>query len=82
MAVIVERDGTKYCIEEDGTAWEYNPPAKHPQQKPTSDQLRIAQLEGEAAMLALELVATQIRLDQSESDHTALLFELVDKEVL
>jgi hypothetical protein len=39
-------------------------------------------LEGEAAMLALELVDTQIRLDQSETDHANLLFELVDKGVL
>lgn len=53
-----------------------------PTPEPTPEQQRIAQLEDEAALLALELVDTQIRLGQSEADHAALLFELVDKEVL
>jgi|GEM_PF-6104775 len=46
------------------------------------EKSRIEVLEDEAAMLALELVDTQIRLDQSETDHAILLFELVDKGVL
>jgi hypothetical protein len=41
---------------------------------------RIATLENEAALLALELVNTQTRLDQSEADAAAALLELVDTQ--
>lgn len=43
---------------------------------------KIAMLENEAALLALELVDTQSRLQQSEDDHATLLLELVDKGVI
>lgn len=66
----------------DGAAWDRPDPVPIPEPEPTPDQQRIAQLEGEAALLALELVDTQIRLEQSEAEHAALLFELVDKGVL
>jgi len=49
---------------------------------PPAPSDRIAQLEDEAAMIALELANTQIRLDQSESDQAALLLALVEAEVI
>ncbi|MHA7963519.1 hypothetical protein ACX93W_05180 [Paenibacillus sp. CAU 1782] len=42
----------------------------------------VAALENESALMALELVDTQTRLQQSEADHAALLLELVDKGVI
>jgi hypothetical protein len=83
MAHLIERDGTKYCIEEDGAEWEY-----HAAQQALSPQWgHLSQLEDENAMLALELVNEKIRLDglerrlaQSESEQAALLLELVDKK--
>lgn len=43
---------------------------------------KIEALESEASLLALNLLNTQTRLQQSENDHAALLLELVDKGVL
>ena len=45
---------------------------------PLSEQ--VGALEDESAMLALELVGTQIRLDQAEVEKAALLLELVEKK--
>ena len=66
-------------IYEEG-AWKRSSPSK-------LESDHIAQLENESAMLAIELVNEQIRLDglerrlaQSESEQAALLLELVDKK--
>jgi len=42
----------------------------------------VDRLEDESAMLSLELVDTQIRLEQAETEHASLLLELVDKGVI
>ncbi|GEM_PF-5512878 len=47
-----------------------------PKPEPTPAD-KIATLENEATLLALELVNTQTRLDQSEADAAATLLELV-----
>jgi hypothetical protein len=52
-----------------------------PKPEPTPTD-KIATLEYESAILALELVDTQARLQQSQADHAALLLELVDKGVI
>jgi hypothetical protein len=52
-----------------------------PKPEPTPAD-KIVTLENEAALLALELVDTQARLQQSQADHAALLLELVDKGVI
>jgi hypothetical protein len=52
-----------------------------PKPEPTSAD-KIVTLENEAALLVLELVDTQTRLQQSETDHATLLLELVDKGVI
>ena len=52
-----------------------------PKPKPTPTD-KITTMENEAALLALELVDTQTRLQQSEADHAALLLELVNKGVI
>lgn len=44
--------------------------------------LKVGQLEDESAMLALELIDTQIRLDAAETEQANLLLELVDRGVL
>ncbi|GBG11327.1 hypothetical protein PAT3040_06128 [Paenibacillus agaridevorans] len=69
------------CIDK-GIPIEYEMEELTPHPAPIIPSDRVAKLEDEAAMLALELVDTQIRLDQSETDHASLLFELVDKGVL
>lgn len=51
-------------------------------QTPETPQEKIANLEAENALLALELAQTQMRLDQAEQEQAALLLELVSKEVL
>jgi len=43
---------------------------------------RIAQLEEENALLALELAQTQIRLDQAEQEQAELLLTLVSEGVI
>jgi len=50
--------------------------------RPTDEQIRIAQLEEENALMALELMNTQIRLDATEQTTADLLFNLVEKGVL
>ncbi|XID95787.1 hypothetical protein ACF3MZ_15220 [Paenibacillaceae bacterium WGS1546] len=80
MAYLIARDGKMYCVESDGTEWEYTPPEKS--NLPPRPEDRVVQLENESALLALELVDTQIRLDQTEAEQAALLLELIDKGVL
>jgi len=67
LAYLVEKNGKQYCIEEDGTEWEYSPAIPMPSHGPD----RITQLEIESAMLTLELVDMQIRLDQAESERSS-----------
>ncbi|WP_028609232.1 hypothetical protein [Paenibacillus harenae] len=50
--------------------------------KKTPDQLRIEQLENESAMIAMELIDTQIALEQTQSEQAALLLALIDGGVL
>lgn len=50
-----------------------------PKPEPTPAD-RVAMLENEAALLAMELVNTQTRLDQSEADAATTLLELVDTQ--
>ena len=47
MAEIIKRDDKLYCVEEDGTEWEYTPPEIMPplEEPPTPEQMKIAQLE-------------------------------------
>ncbi|WP_372636902.1 hypothetical protein [Cohnella sp.] len=82
MAKLIERDGKQYCVEEDGTEWDYAPPEPSGQQEYQRPEDRIVQLEDESTLLALELVDTQIRLDKAETEQAALLLELIDKGVL
>lgn len=57
MARIEEREGVLYCIEEDGSEWEYKP---SPQPEPESDRLAELETENTALKLALaELAETQ-----------------------
>ena len=49
--------------------------------EPTTEE-RINELENENALLALELVNTQIELEQTQQEQAALLLELVEKEVI
>jgi hypothetical protein len=51
-------------------------------QPPETPSQKIANLETENALLALELATTQLRLEQAEQEQAALLLELVDKGVL
>jgi len=53
-----------------------------PEPRPPAPQERIEALEEENAFLALELVNTQLRLDQAEQEQADLLLELVMKGVL
>jgi hypothetical protein len=50
--------------------------------RPPGPKSRMELLEEENALLALELAQTQLRLDQAEQEQAALLFELVNKEVI
>jgi hypothetical protein len=57
MARIEEREGVLYCVEEDGSEWEYSPSAQ-PEQQPD----KITELEAENTSLKLalaELAETQ-----------------------
>jgi len=53
-----------------------------PPPPPTPEQIRLNQLESENAFIALELVDTQIRLDQTEQTQADLLLLLVEKGVV
>ena len=50
--------------------------------RPETDSEKIARLEEENAVIALELIDTQIRLEQSEREQASLLLELVEKGVI
>jgi len=83
----VEENGIPYRITEDQDTGLYI--KESIQAGPPSEPDRITQLENESAMLALELVDTQIRLDdterrleQSEAEQAALLLALVEAEVI
>lgn len=62
----------------DGETWT----RPEPEPIPEPEQDRITQLEEESAMLGLELMETQIRLEQVDDHNAWLLLELVDKGVL
>jgi len=50
--------------------------------RPPAPKSHVELLEEENALLAIELAQTQARLDQAEQEQAALLFELVNKEVI
>ncbi|MCM3748021.1 hypothetical protein M3223_11725 [Paenibacillus pasadenensis] len=50
--------------------------------EPTAEQLRMAQLETDNALLLLDLAGTQARQLQAEQDHAALLLQLAEGGVL
>ncbi len=59
MARLEERDGKVYCIEEDGTEWEYSPPEPGPELPPD----RLSQLEIELSITKAELSTTRTEMD-------------------
>lgn len=81
---LVETHADKHLVEEqyliDGNYLVFADEPLTPAKPPIA--VTVEALENEAALLALELVDTQTRLQQSEADHAALLLELVDKEVI
>jgi hypothetical protein len=85
MAVVtheIEENGIPYRVTEDPETGLYiKESLQLPPPEPTPDA-RIAQLESENALIALELVETQIQLEQVQQEQAVLLLELVDKGVI
>jgi hypothetical protein len=59
--------------------WTRPEPLPPPVPQPSPEQIRIEQLENESAAFALELMETQIKLENAETEHATLILALVER---
>lgn len=80
MARLEEREGKTYCIEDDGTEWEYTPAPEPPLSGPSVSD-RVEQLEAGNEHLGQQFVEQELEVLAAQRERDMIGSQLVQREL-